>query len=184
MSTTTLPTGLTTGTWAIDPSHTEAAFTVRHAGISKVRGTVAVTGGAITVAEDLTVSAVSATLDPSTINTGDAGRDGHIKSGDFFDVEAFGEWTFASTSVAADGEDYVVTGDLTIHGVTRSVELATEFGGAATDPFGNQRAGFSASTTISRKDFGITWNAALEAGGVLVSDKVVITLEVSAIKQA
>jgi len=184
MSVTTLPTGLTAGTWAIDPSHTEASFTVRHAGISKVRGTVAVTSGAITVADDLTLSAVTATLDPSTINTNDAGRDGHLKSADFFDVETFGEWTFTSTAVTADGEDYVVTGDLTIHGVSRSVELAVEFGGAATDPFGNQRAGFSATTTISRKDFGITWNAALEAGGVLVSDKVVITLEVSAIKQA
>ncbi|HEY0188661.1 MAG TPA: YceI family protein [Cellulomonas sp.] len=182
MSTTTLPAGLTTGTWNLDPAHTEAAFTVRHAGISKVRGTVAVTGGVITVGDDLAISSVSATLDPSTISTGDAGRDGHIKSGDFFDIETFGEWTFTSTSVVADGEDYVVTGDLAIHGVTRSVELATEFGGAATDPFGNQRAGFSASTTISRKDFGITWNAALETGGVLVSDKVVITLEVSAIK--
>src|SRR6478736_5231377 len=125
MSTTTLPTALTAGTWAIDPSHTEASFTVRHAGISKVRGTVAVTSGTITVA-----------------------------------------------------------GDLTINGVTKTVELATEFGGAATDPFGNQRAGFSASVTVSRKEFGITWNAALEAGGVLVSDKVVINLEVSAIKQA
>jgi polyisoprenoid-binding protein YceI len=184
MTTTTLPTGLTAGTWAIDASHTEAAFTVRHAGISKVRGTVAVTGGTVTVGDDLAVSSVTATLDPSTISTGDAGRDGHIKSADFFDVETFGEWTFASTSVVADGEDYVVTGDLTIHGVTKSVELATEFGGSATDPFGNVRAGFSASTTISRKEFGITWNAALEAGGVLVSDKVVISLEVSAIKQA
>lgn len=184
MSVTTLPTGLAAGTWAIDPSHTEASFTVRHAGISKVRGTVAVTSGAITVAEDLTLSAVTATLDPSTINTNDAGRDGHLKSADFFDIEKFGEWTFASTGVVADGEDYVVTGDLTIHGVTQSVELAVEFGGSATDPFGNQRAGFSATTTISRKEFGITWNAALEAGGVLVSDKVVISLEVSAIKQA
>jgi polyisoprenoid-binding protein YceI len=185
MSTTTLPTALTAGTWAIDPSHTEASFTVRHAGISKVRGTVAVTSGTITVAEDLTLSGVTATLDPSTIATGDANRDGHLKgSTDFFDLEKFGEWTFASTSVAADGEDYVVTGELTINGVTKTVELATEFGGAATDPFGNQRAGFSASVTVSRKEFGITWNAALEAGGVLVSDKVVITLEVSAIKQA
>lgn len=184
MSVLTAPTGLTTGTWTIDPAHTEASFTVRHAGISKVRGTVAVTGGTIEVSEDLTSSSVTATLDPSTISTGDANRDGHVKSADFFDVEQFGEWTFASTGVRADGEDYVIVGDLTIHGVTRSVELATEFGGAAVDPYGNQRAGFSASTTISRKDFGITWNAALEAGGVLVSDKVVIGLEVSAIKQA
>ncbi|VTR78160.1 MULTISPECIES: YceI family protein [Cellulomonas] len=184
MSTTTLPTALTAGTWTIDPSHTEASFTVRHAGISKVRGTVAVTSGTITVADDLALSGVTAALDPSTISTGDAGRDGHLKSADFFDLEKFGEWTFASTAVRADGEDYVVTGDLTINGVTKSVDLATEFGGSATDPFGNQRAGFSASTTISRKDFGITWNAALETGGVLVSDKVVVSLEISAIKQA
>lgn len=183
MTITTLPTGLAAGTWALDPSHTEASFTVRHAGISKVRGTVAVTAGSLTVADDLTLSAVTATLDPSTINTNDAGRDGHLKSADFFDIEKFGAWSFASTSIRPDGEDYVVTGDLTLHGVTRSVELATEFGGSATDPFGNERAGFSASTTISRKDFGITWNAALETGGVLVSDKVVIALEVSAIKQ-
>lgn len=184
MTVTTLPTGLAAGTWTLDPSHTEASFTVRHAGISKVRGTVAVTGGAITVADDLTLSTVTATLDPSTINTNDAGRDGHIKSADFFDIEKFGEWTFVSTAVRPDGEDYIVTGDLTIHGVTRSVELATEFGGSATDPFGNVRAGFSATTTISRKDFDITWNAALETGGVLVSDKVVIALEISAIHQA
>jgi polyisoprenoid-binding protein YceI len=184
MSTTTLPTALTAGTWTIDPSHTEASFTVRHAGISKVRGTVAVTSGTITVADDLALSGVTAALDPSTISTGDAGRDGHLKSADFFDLEKFGEWTFASTSVRADGEDYVVTGDLTINGVTKSVDLATEFGGSATDPFGNVRAGFSATTTISRKEFGITWNAALETGGVLVSDKVVVSLEISAIKQA
>ncbi len=180
-----LPAGLTTGTWNIDPSHTEASFTVRHAGISKVRGTVAVTGGTLTVGEDLESSAVSVTLDPSTVTTGDANRDGHLKgSTDFFDLEKFGEWTFASTSVAADGEDYVVTGELTINGVTKTVELATEFGGAATDPFGNQRAGFSATTTISRKEFGITWNAALEAGGVLLRDTGVLALEVSALKQA
>ncbi|WP_169164379.1 YceI family protein [Cellulomonas taurus] len=179
---TALPTGLVAGTWNIDPSHTEASFTVRHAGISKVRGTVAVTGGTITVGDDLEVSGVTATLDPSTISTGDAGRDGHLKSGDFFDVEKFGDWTFTSTSVKNDGDDYVVTGDLTIHGVTKSVDLKVEFGGAATDPFGNQRAGFSAALTISRKEFDLTWNAALETGGVLVSDKVNIALEVSAIK--
>jgi polyisoprenoid-binding protein YceI len=183
-TTTALPAGLTTGTYAVDASHTDAAFTVRHAGISKVRGTVAVAEGTITVGEDLASSSVSVVLDPSTVSTGDAGRDGHLKSGDFFDVEAFGQWTFTSTEVRADGGDYVIVGDLTIHGVTQSVELATEFAGTAVDPFGNTRAGFEASVTISRKDFGLTWNAALEAGGVLVSDKVVITLDVSAIKQA
>ncbi|GIG22193.1 hypothetical protein Cch01nite_29170 [Cellulomonas chitinilytica] len=185
MSTTTtaLPTGLTTGTWAVDGSHTEAAFTVRHAGISKVRGTVAVTDGAITVGDDLASTSVSVTLDPSTVSTGDANRDGHLKSGDFFDVEKFGQWTFVSTEVREAGSEYVIAGDLTIHGVTQPVELATEFNGTAVDPFGNTRAGFEASVTISRKDFGLTWNAALEAGGVLVSDKVVIALDVSAIRQ-
>ncbi len=179
---TALPTGLTSGTWNLDPSHTEASFTVRHAGISKVRGTVAVTSGVLTVGEDLESSSVSVTLDPATVTTGDAGRDGHLKSGDFFDVEKFGEWTFVSSSIRTEGSAHVVVGDLTIHGVTREVELATEFNGTAVDPFGNTRAGFEASVTVSRKDFGLTWNAALEAGGVLVADKVRIDLDVSAIK--
>ena len=181
-ATTVLPTGLTTGTWAIDASHTEAAFTVRHAGISKVRGTVSVTEGTVVVGEDLASTSVSVTLDPSTVTTGDANRDGHLKSGDFFDVEKFGQWTFVSTEVREAGKNYVIAGDLTIHGVTQPVELETEFNGTAVDPFGNTRAGFEASVTISRKDFGLTWNAALEAGGVLVGDKVTIALDVSAIK--
>ena len=184
MTTTTTPTELTAGTWALDTSHTEAAFSVRHAGISKVRGSVAVTGGTLVVGDDLAASSVSVTLDPSTVTTGDANRDGHLKTGDFFDIEKFGEWTFVSTSAHADGSDYVIVGDLTIHGVTKSVELATEFNGTAVDPYGNVRAGFEATTTISRKEFGLTYNAALEAGGVLISDKVVISLDVSAIKQA
>lgn len=182
MTTTTLPAGLVAGTYTIDASHSQASFWVRHAGIAKVRGTVDITEGTITVAEDLTASSVRVTLDPATIDTKDAGRDGHLKSADFFDVENFPQWSFASTSIEADGEEYVVTGDLTIHGVTRPVALRTEFNGTATDPFGNARAGFSATTTISRKDFGLTWNAALETGGVLVGDKVTIELEVSAIR--
>ena len=181
-TTTTLPAGLTTGTWAIDASHTEAAFTVRHAGISKVRGTIGVTEGVVTVGEDLASTSVSVTLDPAAVSTGDANRDGHLKSGDFFDVEKFGQWTFVSTEVREEGKKHVIVGDLTIHGETRSVELDTEFNGTAVDPFGNTRAGFEATVTISRKDFGLTWNAALEAGGVLVSDKVVIALDVSTIK--
>ena len=185
MSTATaLPTELIAGTWTIDASHSEAGFSVRHAGISKVRGTVAITEGTIVVGDDLTVTSVTATLDSSTISTGDAGRDGHLKSADFFDVEQFATWTFASTSVRADGNDYTIVGDLTIHGVTKSVELETEFNGTAVDPYNNLRAGFAASTTISRKEFGLTWNAALEAGGVLVSDKVVISIDIAAIKQA
>ena len=181
---TALPTDLVAGTWTVDVSHSEAGFSVRHAGISKVRGTVAITEGTIVVGADLTVTSVTATLDPSTIRTGDAGRDGHLKGADFFDVEQFATWTFASTSVRAAGSHYALVGDLTIHGVTRSVELETEFDGTAVDPYSNLRAGFSASTTISRKEFGLTWNAALEAGGVMVSDKVVISIDAAAIKQA
>jgi len=183
-TTTSLPAGLTTGVWAIDASHSEAAFSVRHAGISKVRGTVAITEGALTVGEDLSTTSVTATLDPSTVSTGDAGRDGHLQSADFFEVESFPTWTFASTSVRNDGGEFVIVGDLTLHGVTRPVELATEFNGTAVDAYGNLRAGFSATTTISRKEFGLTWNAALEAGGVLVSDKAALTIEISAIRQA
>ncbi len=181
MSSTTLPAGLTTGTWTIDASHSAAEFSVRHAGISKVRGSVAITEGAVTIGTDLASSSVTATLDPATISTRDENRDGHLKSADFFDVETFPAWTFTSTSIEARGDDHVVVGDLTIHGVTRQVELETEFNGAATDPFGNSRLGFSAKTEISRKDFGLTWNAALETGGVLVGDKVKISLEVEAI---
>ena len=184
MTATTLPTELTAGTWAADPSHSDAGFTVRHAGIAKVRGAVAITEATITIGADLTASGVTATLDAASIDTRDAVRDAHLKSPDFFDVEAFPVWTFASTSVAGSDAEGVVTGDLTIHGVTRQVTLATEFNGTAVDPYGNLRAGFSASTEISRKDFGLTWNAVLEAGGVLVGDKVKITLEISAIKQA
>src|SRR3954451_2738268 len=107
-TTTTLPAGLTTGTWAVDGSHTEAAFTVRHAGISKVRGTIGVTEGVVTVGEDLASTSVSVTLDPSAVSTGDANRDGHLKSGDFFDVEAFGQWTFVSTEIREAGKNYVI----------------------------------------------------------------------------
>ncbi|GIG30074.1 YceI family protein [Cellulomonas marina] len=186
MSTTTptaLPAGLVTGTYAVDPTHTEAGFTVRHAGISKVRGKVAVTEGTVVVGEDLSSSSVTVTLDPASVSTGDANRDGHLKSADFFEVETYPTWTFTSTAVRPAGGAYVIEGDLTIHGVTQRVELETEFNGVATDPFGNARAGFEANVTISRKDFGLTWNAALEAGGVLVSDKVVITIDASVIQQ-
>lgn len=181
---TPLPTGLTTGTYALDASHSHAAFTVRHAGISKVRGTLAITGGSITVGDDLESTSVTAEIDAASVNTGDDNRDNHLRSADFWDAENKPTWAFTSTSVTADGDDYVVAGDLTINGVTKPVELATEFAGTATDPFGNPRAGFEASTQISRKEFDLTWNAALEAGGVLVGDKITITLDVSAIKQA
>ena len=181
---TALPSGLTSGSYAIDPSHTSASFSVRHAGIAKVRGTIAVTDGTITVGDDLESSSVTATLDAASVSTGNADRDAHLRSADFWHAEERPTWTFESTSITADGDDYVIAGNLTINGVTQPVELETEFTGTATDPFGNSRAGFEAELEIKRADFGLTWNAALETGGLLVGDKVKISLDVSAIKQA
>lgn len=181
--TTQLPTGLSTGVYAIDGSHSQASFSVRHAGISKVRGTLAITGGTITVGDDLASTAVTAELDAASVNTGDANRDNHLRSADFWDAENKPTWSFTSTNVTAKGDALAVDGNLTINGVTRPVVLSTEFEGGATDPFGNARSGFEAKTEISRKDFGLTWNAALEAGGVLVGDKIAVTLDISAVKQ-
>ena len=177
---TALPAALTNTTWTIDPSHSEASFVVRHAGIAKVRGTVAITEGQIAVTE--AGASVTATLDPATVSTGDKGRDGHLTTADFFEVETYPTWTFVSTGVNGSGDEATVVGDLTIHGVTKQVELDVEYNGTAVDAYGATRSGFSAKTEFSRKDFGLTWNAALEAGGVLVSDKVKVELEISATK--
>jgi len=179
---TALPNGLVAGTYNADPSHSTAAFVVRHAGISKVRGTLGLNSATITIGEDVESSTVVAELDATAVSTGSPDRDAHLTSADFWDAEKNPTWTFTSTSVSSDGDDFVVTGDLTINGVTKSVELETEFDGTAVDAYGNPRAGFEAKTEISRKDFGLTWNVALEAGGVLVSDKVKISLDISAIK--
>lgn len=170
---TALPDGISQGTWSLDPTHTNAGFTVRHAGISKVRGHFADLEGSFVAGEDLESSRFEATLKTASVSTGNEDRDNHLRSADFFDAESNPEITFSSTKVAS-GE---ITGDLTISGVTQSVTLEYDYEGAATDPFGTYRAGFTASTKISRKDFGLTWNAALEAGGVLVSDEVKITIE-------
>ena len=165
---------LTPGTWTLDPTHTSAAFTVRHAGISKVRGQFTEPSGTLTVGEGGKDLAVNVTLQTASIDTGNADRDNHLRSADFFDAEQFPTVTFVSTKM----EDGSMTGDLTLHGVTKSVTVDYEYEGAATDPFGVYRAGFTGSTKISRKEFGLTWNAALEAGGVLVSDEVRIQIEV------
>lgn len=178
---TPLPAGLNAGAYDIDPSHTTAAFSVRHAGIAKVRGTIGVSSGTITVGTDLESSSVTAELDAQSVNTGDAGRDNHLKSADFWHADENPAWTFQSTAIRPEGDAYIISGDLTINGVTKGVELETEFTGTAKDPFGNDRAGFEASLEINRKEFGLTWNASLETGGFLVGDKVKITLDVSAI---
>lgn len=179
---TTLPAGLVPATYQIDPSHSQASFSVRHAGISRVRGSVPITSGSVVVGEDLASSSVTAELDAANITTGDKGRDDHLRSADFFSVETNPTWTFTSSSLTGDGEDFTLSGELTINGVSKPVELALEYTGSATDPFGQPRAAFEANTEISRKEWGITWNAALEAGGVLVGDKVKISLDISAIK--
>ncbi|KAE8764361.1 YceI family protein [Georgenia thermotolerans] len=168
------------GSYVIDGSHTDVAFTVRHAGISKVRGKFEKVEGTITVGENLADSAASVTIDAASINTGDANRDGHLRSADFWDAESKPTWTFVSTGVEGDGEEFVLKGDLTINGVTNPVALDAEFNGSVVDAFGSPRIGFSATTEISRKEFGLTWNAAMETGGFLVGDKVKVQLEIEA----
>ena len=170
---------LTAGTWILDASHSEVGFIVRHAGISKVRGAFTEFDATLTVGDTLESSNVEANVQIASVSTKDAGRDAHLTGADFFDAENFPVMSFKSTGIRGDEQDLVLTGDLTIRGTTKQVELEVEVGGQAVDAFGATRAGFSASTTISRKEFGITWNAALEAGGVLVSDKVKIEIEAS-----
>ncbi|MET1087420.1 MAG: YceI family protein [Arthrobacter sp.] len=179
-----LPTDVTTGTWTLDNSHSEIGFTVRHAGISKVRGQFKEAEATLELGQDVADSRINATIKTASFDSGDANRDGHVRGEDFFDVEKFPEMTFVSNGLVAKGDSYELTGDLTIKGLTRPVTLEAEFNGVAVDPFGNTRAGISAATTISRKDFGLTWNAALETGGVLVSDKVAISLELAFIAPA
>ena len=178
----TLPSGLTPGIWTLDMSHSEIGFTVRHAGISKVRGRFTDALAAARVRDALADSSLVAKGKTASFNSGDPNRDAHVRGADFFDVEEYPEMTFRATGVEGDGEDYTLTGDLTIKGITKPVELEVEFTGVAVDPFGATRAGFSAEAEISRKEFGLTWNTVLETGGLLVSDKVKINLEAALVK--
>lgn len=176
-----------TTTWNIDPAHSSAEFKVKHMMISNVKGSFSGLSGVLTEnTSDPTLSSVEASIPVATVNTGDPQRDGHLKSGDFFDPDKFPTLNFKSTSVAKKGEaEYEVTGDLTIRGVTKPVKFAVEGPSApGKDPWGNTRIGLSATTKINRKDFGLAWNAALETGGFLVGEEVAITLEVQFIKAA
>jgi polyisoprenoid-binding protein YceI len=183
MTMTTVPATLT-GTYAIDPTHRRIGFVARHAMVTKVRGSFnEFEGSGYFDAESPTSSRLQLTIQAASIDTRNADRDGHLKSNDFFDMETYPTITFTSTAVEqVDPESYRVTGDLTIKGVTKPVTVDFEFTGAATDPFGNHRIGFEGKTTVNRKDWGVNWNAALEAGGVLVSEKVTLEFEVSAIR--
>ena len=184
MSTTAVqPQSITT--WNLDPVHSIAEFKVKHMMISHVKGQfTAVTGTLKHDESDITRSSVVAQIDASSLQTRDAQRDGHLKSADFFDVEKFPKMTFASTRVERKSNgDYAVSGDLTLHGVTRPITFAvTDVSEPAKDPWGNTRIGLAASARINRKDFGLTWNAALETGGILVGEEVTITLEVQFIR--
>jgi len=172
------------GPWALDPAHTSVEFQVKHLMVAKVRGQFAGAQGTLVVAEDPADSSAEITIDASTINTGVADRDAHLKSPDFLEVDAYSEITFRSTELEhVGGSDWKLHGELTIHGVTRPVTLETEYNGVAGDPWGGTRAVFSAETKIDREQWGLTWNQALEAGGWLVGKDIRIALEVEAIRQ-
>ena len=172
------------GTWTIDPVHSEVSFTVRHLMVSKVRGRFGDFGGTIVITDDVLQSRAEAVVALASIDTGNAGRDEHVRSADFFDVDQYPELTYRSTGVRADGDDFIVDGELSLHGVTKQVPLHVEVTGfQATTPFGDTRVGFSATAEINRDDFGITFNTALEGGGVGLGRKIQIALEIQAVRE-
>ncbi|MDN5719329.1 MAG: YceI family protein [Corynebacterium sp.] len=173
------------GSYTIDPAHSEIGFTARHAMVTKVRGSFTDFTGSATTEEGLGNASISVEIQAGSLDTRNADRDGHVKSADFFDVETYPTITFTSTGVEAEGDDHLlVTGDLTIKDVTKSVTVDFEFDGEVTDPWGNSRVGFEGSTEINRSDFGLTWNAPLKSDGVLVSEKIKLNFDVSATKNA
>ncbi len=176
-ATITIP-GYVAGTWTVDPVHSEVGFSVRHMMVSKVRGKFTSFSATMVTAEDPLQSSVKATIDLSSITTGNEDRDNHIRSADFFEVDTYQTMTYQSTGIRVDDDDYIVDGDLTLKGVTKPVPLRVELGGFGPDPYGGTRAGFSARAEINRRDFGVDFNAALETGGLVVADKVAIELEI------
>lgn len=176
--------GLAPGEWVLDTSHSSVEFVARHLVVAKVRGRFANFSGAIHIAENLEDSWAEASIAADSIDTRDPKRDEHLRSPDFLDVANFPELTFRGREVRhVEGSRWEVTGDLTIRGVTRPVTLDVDFNGTVVDPYGNEKAVFSASTTINREDFGLTWNVALETGGVVVGKDVRIELEVEAVRK-
>jgi polyisoprenoid-binding protein YceI len=173
--------GYLVGTWTIDPVHSDVSFTVRHMMVSKVRGHFRKFEGTIVTAEDPQQSSVTASIDLNSIDTGNEQRDNHIRSADFFEVEKHSTMTYRSTGIQAAGDHYRVDGELSLHGVTRPVQLAVEVNGFGPDPFGGTRAGFSATGEINRSDFGIDISMPLDGGGVVVGDKVQLAVEIEAV---
>jgi polyisoprenoid-binding protein YceI len=180
------PVDLTTrpaaGLYEVDPAHTRVTFVARHLVVAKVRGQLPVTSGRVTIGEDLAVSGVTATIDTAGVGTGDANRDAHLRSADFFDVEQHPEATFRSTALEhVDGSEFRLRGELTIKGITREVILDGEYLGTVTNTDGQEVIGFTAEAEVNRKDWDLTWNMALETGGVLVGDTVKLVIDAEAV---
>lgn len=174
----------TVGTWAIDPTHSTVAFSVKHLMISKVRGTFDVFSGTIVTAENPADSTIEASIEVASVNTNQADRDNHLRTGDFFKADEFPTMTFRSTAFTVDGDDFTIDGDLTLRGVTKAITLTGEFGGIIVNGYGQTMAAATATTKINRQEFGVNWNAALEAGGMTLGDDVTITLDLQATLQA
>ncbi len=183
-STATAIPGYVAGTWNIDPVHSEVGFSARHMMVSKVRGRFTTFSGQIVTGESPLDSTVSAEIDLASITTGNDQRDDHIRSADFFEVETYPTMTYRSTGVRADGDGYVLDGELTLKNVTKSVPLTLELNGFGPDPYGGTRAGFTATGEINRKDFNVNFNAPMQNGGVVVSDKIGLHLEIEAVLEA
>ena len=177
---TTIP-GYVAGTWTIDPVHSEIGFSVRHMMVSKVRGKFTNFSGEIVTADDPLKSSATAVIDLKSISTGNDQRDEHIRSADFFEVETYPTMTWRSTGARFSGGNYILDGELTLKGVTKSVPLVLELNGFGPDPYGGTRAGFSASGELNRSDFNVSFNAPLQNGGVVVSDKITLHLEIEAV---
>jgi polyisoprenoid-binding protein YceI len=184
MTTATTIPGYVVGTWDIDPVHSDISITARHFGVSKVRGHFGEYTGEIATAENPLASSVTATIKAASIDTKNADRDAHIRSADFLDAENHPTITFRATSIEPNGDDFVLNGELTIRGNTKPVALDLEINGFGADPYGGQRVGFSAKTKVSRKEFGITFNAVLETGSLVVSDNLDVALEIEAVLRA
>lgn len=176
--------GYVAGTWDIDPVHTEIGFSVRHMMVSKVRGRFKTFSGQFVTGEDPLQSSVTAEIDLNSIDTGQEQRDDHIRSADFFEVQKYPTMTYRSTGIRAEGDHYVLDGELTLKGVTKQVPLTLELNGFGPDPFGGTRAGFTATGEINRRDFGVDFSAPMETGGVVVADKINLQLEVEAVLKA
>jgi polyisoprenoid-binding protein YceI len=173
--------GYLAGTWTVDPVHSEVSFVVRHRMVSKVRGRFDRFSGTITTSEDPLQSTVTAVVDLSSVNTGAPDRDNHIRSADFFEVEKHPEMMFQSTGIRRDGDQFLLDGDLSLRGVTRPVTFRLEVNGFGPDAYGGMRSGFSATTEINRNDWGVSYNGPIPGGGVAISEKVTINLEIEAV---